>query len=154
MKTILALDLGTTTGWALYNGAMISGTWALKPGKFDGGGMRFVKFERALDELHAATPIDIVYYEAVRRHAGTDAAHIYGGLMATLTKWCELRKIPYDGVPVGTIKKSWTGSGSASKEMMVQTAKDHGFTPIDDNEADAIALLDFKLKELRDGVTR
>lgn len=45
---------------------------------------------------------------------------------------------------------AWLASkGNASKEMMVQTAIDHGFSPIDDNEADAIALLDFKLKELR-----
>lgn len=149
MKTILALDLGTTTGYALYNGAMISGVWNLKPAKYSGGGMRFLKFEEALDAMHKATPIDRVYYEAVRRHIGTDAAHTYGGLMGTLQKWCEVNKIPYDGVPVGTIKKSWTGSGSASKEMMMQTARDHGFTPIDDNEADAIALLDMKLKEIR-----
>ena len=43
--------------------------------------------------------------EEVRRHAGTDAAHVYGGLMATLTAWAELRGVPYEGVPVGTIKR-------------------------------------------------
>jgi Holliday junction resolvasome RuvABC endonuclease subunit len=148
VKTILALDLGTKTGYALHNGAIISGVWDLKPGRFEGGGMRFLKFRNMLAQMHTASPISEVYFEEVRRHAGTDAAHVYGGLMGQLTAWCEERKIPYQGVPVGAIKKSWTGNGAAKKDLMIQTARDHGFTPIDDNEADALALLDMKLKEM------
>ncbi len=150
MKTILALDLGTTTGYALYNGAMISGVWGLKPGRFDGGGMRFLKFRRCLDEMHKTTKIETVYFEEVRRHAGTDAAHVYGGLMGQLTAWCEENGIPYAGVPVGAIKKSWTGSGGASKDRMVECAIKRGFVTHSHDEVDAIALLDLKLKELRD----
>ena len=39
---ILALDLGTTTGWALrsHDGLTTSGTVSFRPGRFDGGGMR------------------------------------------------------------------------------------------------------------------
>jgi Holliday junction resolvasome RuvABC endonuclease subunit len=147
MKTILALDLGTKTGYALHNGAMVSGVWDLKPGRFEGGGMRFLKFRNMLTQMHTASPISEVYFEEVRRHAGTDAAHVYGGLMGQLTAWCEERGVPYQGVPVGAIKKSWTGNGAAKKDLMIQTARDHGFTPIDDNEAVALALLDMKLKE-------
>ena len=35
---ILALDLGTTTGWALrgHDGLITSGTASFKPGRFDG----------------------------------------------------------------------------------------------------------------------
>ncbi len=150
MSVILALDLGTTTGFALFNppGAMISGTWNLKPGRFDGGGMRFVKFRGRLKELLAAAPITQVYFEEVRRHAGTDAAHVYGGLMGHLTEWCESHKIPYEGVSVGSIKKSFTGKGNADKAMMVAEARKRGFEVISDDEADAIALLDLKLKEI------
>ena len=38
--TILALDLGTTTGWALrgHDGLITSGTASFRPGRFDGGG--------------------------------------------------------------------------------------------------------------------
>ena len=41
-RTLLALDLGTTTGWALHglDGLITSGTVSLRPGRFDGGGMR------------------------------------------------------------------------------------------------------------------
>ncbi len=151
MKATLALDLGTTTGWALFNppGSTLSGTWDLKPRRFDGGGMRYLRFERLLDELLASTQLGAVYFEEVRRHAATDAAHVYGGLMGTLTKWCEQHAIPYEGVPVGSIKKSWTGNGAAKKDAMIAEARARGYEVVDDNEADALALLDFKLKEIR-----
>ncbi len=143
MTAILALDLGTTTGWAMrQNGATTSGAQSFKPGRFDGGGMRYLRFTRWLDEM-ATNGLAGVWFEEVRRHAGTDAAHVYGGLMATLTAWCELRGIPYEGVPVGTIKKHATGKGNANKDAMIAAAVARGFAPADDNEADALALLHF-----------
>ena len=41
-RTNLALDLGTTTGWAIrgFDGLITSGTASFRPGRFDGGGMR------------------------------------------------------------------------------------------------------------------
>ena len=77
----------------------------------------------------------------MRRHAGTDAAHVFGGLLATLTAWAETAKVPYQGVPVGTIKRHVTGKGNAPKEAMIAVARSRGFDPADDNEADAIAIL-------------
>ncbi len=153
MTAILALDLGTMTGWALFNppGTTLSGRWDLKPRRFDGGGMRFVRFRGNLDDLAETVNIRQVCFEEVRRHAATDAAHVYGGLMATLTAWCEERSIPYEGVPVGTIKKSWTGNGAAKKDAMIAEARKRGYEVIDDNEADALAILDLKLKEMRGG---
>ena len=104
--------------------------------------MRFLRFTRWLDELQSLTgPFALINFEEVRRHVGTDAAHVYGGLMATLTAWCELRGIPYRGVPVGTIKKHATGKGNAGKPEMIAAAKARGLSPADDNEADALALL-------------
>ena len=143
MTAILALDLGTTTGWAMrHSGGTVSGAQSFKPGRFDGGGMRYLRFTRWLDEM-ATHGLAGVWFEEVRRHAGTDAAHAYGGFMATLTAWCELRGIPYEGVPVGTIKKHATGKGNANKDAMIAAAVARGFAPKDDNEADALALLHF-----------
>ena len=76
-----------------------------------------------------------------RRPAGTDAAHIYGGFLAHLTAWCEERELPYEGVPVATIKRFATGKGNASKEAVIDAIKARGFQPADDNEADALAIL-------------
>jgi Holliday junction resolvasome RuvABC endonuclease subunit len=139
---ILALDLGTTTGWALRDGDVtISGVTSMKNDRHSGGGMRFLRFRRWLDELYTSAPINEVYYEEVRRHAGTDAAHVYGGLLAVLTAWCEEHGIPYAGVPVGSIKKYAAGKGNAAKQAMIDAVQRWGYEPADDNEADAIALL-------------
>jgi len=141
---LLALDLGTTTGFCIGDSRhSISGTASFKPGRFEGGGMRFVRFANWLTDMASADPFDQVAFEEVRRHAGTDAAHVYGGLMATLTAWCEARGVPYQGIPVGTIKKHWTGKGNASKDDMTDAAKRRGLSPIDDNEADALAIFSF-----------
>ena len=61
--------------------------------------------------------------------------------MASLTSWGELRGVPYDGVPVGTIKRHATGHGNAPKEAMIAATRARGYSPADDNEADAIAIL-------------
>ena len=148
-RCILALDLGTTTGWALrgHEGLITSGTASFRPGRFDGGGMRYLRFSNWLGELDRLSgPIASIWFEEVRRHAGTAAAHVNGGLMATLTAWAELRGVPYEGVPVGTIKRHATGKGNADKEAMIATARARGFTPADDNEADAIAILFWALE--------
>ena len=143
-QTLLALDLGTTTGWALLarDGSITSGSASFKPQRFEGGGMRFLRFKRWLTEIkQSADGIDAVYFEEVRRHLGVDAAHAYGGFMAHLTAWCEHHQIPYQGIPVGTIKKHATGRGNASKDEMLAAARKLGHSPTDDNEADALALL-------------
>ena len=148
-RIVLALDLGTTTGWALHgaDGLITSGTVSFRPGRFDGGGMRYLRFTNWLGELDRLFgPIAAIWFEDVRRHAGTDAAHVYGGLMATLTAWAELRGVPYEGVPVGTIKRHATGRGNAEKAAMIAAAKARGFSPADDNEADAIAILFWALE--------
>lgn len=142
--TILALDLGTTTGWALRaaDGLINSGTVSFRPGRFDGGGMRYLRFTNWLTEIDRLSgPIEAIYFEEVRRHVGTDAAHVFGGLLAVLTSWGELRGVPYQGVPVGTIKRHASGKGNANKQAMIDAARERGFSPADDNEADAIAIL-------------
>jgi len=147
-RTLLALDLGTHTGWALQSadGTIVSGTQHFRPQRFEGGGMRYLRFKRWLTELKATTDgIDEIYFEEVRRHLSTDAAHAYGGFLAVLTSWCEHHAIAYQGVPVGTIKKHATGVGNADKTAMIAAMRSKGFEPCDDNEADALALLQWAL---------
>lgn len=141
---ILTLDLGTTTGWATNSmKPHQSGTVSFKPGRYEGGGMRFLRFRRWLSEMHKTVDVTECYFEEVRRHKGVDAAHIYGGFLAALSEFCEEHNIPYQGVPVGTIKKFATGKGNAGKDQMIESMREKGFDPKDDNEADALALLEF-----------
>lgn len=150
ITTLLALDLGTTTGWATKgkDGGVTSGSVNFKPQRFEGGGMRFLRFRRWLQEIKTLNDgIDVLYFEEVRRHVSTDSAHAYGGFLATLTAWCEHYKIPYQGVPVGTIKKHATGKGNAGKDEMIAAMQAKGYAPSDDNEADALAILHLALDQ-------
>jgi hypothetical protein len=55
------------------------------------------------------------------------------------TAWGERHAIPYEGVPVGTIKRFATGRGNANKTAMIAAMQARGFHPGDDNEADALS---------------
>ena len=147
MATILALDLGTQTGWSLlhHDGIITSGTLSFKNDRYQGGGMRYLRFCRWLDNVKglAGGTLAEVYFEEVRRHLGVDAAHAYGGFLATLTAWCEREGVPYQGVSVGTIKYHATGKGNASKQEVLASMQTRGYQPHDDNEADALALLEW-----------
>jgi hypothetical protein len=165
MISILSLDLGTATGWALRSrdGSIVSGSQSFKPQRFEGGGMRYLRFTRWIAEIavvSGCTPdlfsdkservndtlLDQIVFEEVRRHAGVDAAHVYGGFMSQLTSFAERHAIPYEGVPVGTIKKHATGKGNAGKPLMMAAMQGLGYNPVDDNEADALALLHYAIE--------
>ena len=111
--------------------------------------MRYLRFRSNLEQIKSFLgDIDMVCFEEVRRHMAVDAAHVYGGLLATLTAWCEEQHIPYQGIPVGTIKKHATGKGNAKKDAMVSAARERGWAPQDDNEADALWILDCALAQI------
>jgi hypothetical protein len=174
--TVLGYDLGTQCGWARCeindDGQQMwfAGELDLRSRRHEGGGMRFLRFRQQLKEQLAGTegqtgiivpkPVDLVVYEEVARHLGTAAAHIYGGLLAVLQAELEQREIPYEGVPVGTIKKHATGKGNAGKELMLEFAyanwpagSGNSIDDITHNVADALWLTDYAVNEILYGVT-
>ncbi|GHU21996.1 hypothetical protein FACS189472_14830 [Alphaproteobacteria bacterium] len=143
---VLALDLGTKCGFAIWkDGSIISGTKKLQHNK-NAFGLRFLDFRRWLIRMIEEHNICMLFFERVHGHKGTDAAHCFGGFMYTLAAVCEELAVKCTGIPVGTIKKFATGKGNASKEEMIAFAKSQGFTPVDDNESDALAILLLSLK--------
>lgn len=141
-EPIIAIDPGTNCGWAAvteHGTIMASGVFRLQPKRHESSGMRFVKFRSSLQDLINSVHPGIIAYEEVRRHAGTDAAHIYGGLISILTTVAVDLGIEYHGIPVGTIKKHATGKGNASKDAMIAAARAKwpNASIEDDNEADA-----------------
>ena len=154
---IMALDLGTKTGWCVAMAPFTTEgpmTWAsgvtdFKGGRYEGGGMRYLRFKSWLTQMKNTSRIDAIVYEEVRRHAGTDAAHVYGGFLAILTSWCEHHQIPYMSYPVGSLKKHATGRGNASKDDMIEAAATRGpcrQITKDDNQADAVCLMNAALE--------
>lgn len=142
--TVLSLDLGTSTGWAIQkpDNSIVSGTEALVPENTVDRDVRYWAFQQWLYRIITQIPdIQCVYYEIVRRHLGTYAAHVYGGYRGILLAWAYDNNIPCFFLPPSTIKKYITGKGNASKQEVIQAVQCRGFSPKDDNEADALALL-------------
>ncbi|WP_288379816.1 hypothetical protein [uncultured Massilia sp.] len=152
---IIAIDIGTQCGWARSSraGTVASGSENFAPRRMEPAGQRWLNFRAFLNEQRAQAGNDIgaVYYEDVKQHAGTLAAHVYGGFLACLEMWCASNNVPLRPVGVGQVKKHWTGKGNADKAAMCETARAKGFRPKDNNEADALAIL--SLAQHQEGVS-
>lgn len=140
------MDLGTKTGFCVFslkNGSIRvskSGTKNFsQPGKTHLG-RRFVCFRDWLIRTILECNIKSIYYEQVYGHTGIQASHVYGGFLYHMAAVCDDLNIPMFGIGVCTIKKSATGNGHASKEEVIQAMRKLNFNPIDDNEADSIAI--------------
>lgn len=139
---ILALDCATKTGWCLLRGGKVYESGVMDFGKTRGesNGAMFLRFRRWLDSLVNLPDTKLVVYEQAH-HRGGAATEIAVNMTGRVQELCEEAKVPYVTVHTGTLKKFATGSGAASKDMMVAKAQDIlGRPPLDDNEADAIHL--------------
>jgi Holliday junction resolvasome RuvABC endonuclease subunit len=113
--------------------------------------MRFLRFRAWLNEIKSlAEKVDVVAYEAAH-HRGGAATQLCVGMVTDVLAWAA--DIGAETMPVhtGTLKKFATGKGNAGKPEMIQAAKDRGYDPEDDNEADACLLLEYALADLRPG---
>lgn len=148
---IVAVDLGTRCGYAVLNGSapVVVGVMDFSTRKHEGGGFRYLRFAAAIRELLSPKP-QLVAYEEVRRHLGTDAAHVYGGLLAHLQAICEELKVPYVGIPVAAVKRAATGKGNADKAAVLEAARERWpkLEIVDDNAADALFVLECARHEL------
>lgn len=137
--SILALDLGTIMGWALRR----------PPSQIKSGAIRFkpsIRYMQFGDFLEDNITTHIVY-ENVMQHVGTRAAHVYGGFLAYLETHIAKNEIIAMPVHVGTLKKWIAGRGNATKEEVIEAVRALGHSPVDDNEADAIALLMYAMRK-------
>jgi Holliday junction resolvasome RuvABC endonuclease subunit len=145
MKNILALDIATNTGWKTKTA---SGVWNLKPNRGDSEGMRVVRFKSKVRELISMEGITLISYE---RPAGMHKASIMvaSEMVGVLKDLCIELNIDLACYSAPEIKKHATGKGNANKDAMIEAAKQLGFNPKDDNEADAIHLYNLTLKDVQ-----
>ena len=142
--TILALDLGTTAGFALRAdvGAIVSGTVSFRPDRWQSGGIASCASSVGSPRLtNQAGGVDLSYTNRfVVMPVSTLPMRLAVG-SRSLTAWCDHHEIAYQGVPVGTIKRFIAGKGNADKDAVIAAVRARGFAPADDNEADALAIL-------------
>lgn len=136
---LLALDLGTTYGWCKDSTRGLQHGFNKLSKKGDTHQDRFIAFWDWLERRGSVS--EVVYEDVTFQHKSRNAAAMYFGLLSVLLVWCAKEGIPATGVPVGTLKLLATGRGDASKDDMVEKAKELTGEPIkDNNEADAICL--------------
>lgn len=145
---ILALDLGTKTGWAfgdtkddsqVYSGVQ---DFSLKRG--ESSGMRLLNFDKWIYDMLAKHKPQVVGYEMPHQRGG-HATQLLLGMLGILHVACVKAGVQYSSVHSATLKKFATGSGRASKEEMISAAmkKFRRALLIDDNEADALHIWDW-----------
>ena len=147
MCNVLALDLGSATGFCIFScdeeniHVLSSGTKKFHQNGTAPLGRRFVCFRDWLRNIIKKHDIGEIFYEQVYAHSGIQPAHVYGGFLYHMAAICDDFNIALHGIGVCTIKKRVSGFGHASKAQIIKKVREYNFNPIDDNEADAIAIM-------------
>ena len=169
MKTILALDIATLTGWAYRDseGVVTAGCWVLsKPDEIATAAKlrkdrtldpRIPALYRCLRDIWNAhrtgngsphNPVDFLVFEDVQFSRYTMQTQLWASLRAAVWLFCYNYDVPRDCIAVGTLKKLATGAGNADKSAMIAAATEQFPTvdfKLDDNAADALHLLQWAI---------
>ena len=143
---ILALDQATVTGWATDTS---SGIWNLKANRGESEGMRVVRFKAKVKEIIELEGITLIAYE---RPSGRNkySIMISSEMVGVLKDLCIKKGVDLACYSAKEIKLHATGNGNAGKPLMISSAKlkwPH-VNIIDDNQSDALWILDYAKKDL------
>jgi crossover junction endodeoxyribonuclease RuvC len=162
IQRVIALDLATTTGYALAAGGVFvhsaSASFARDKGTkrraAEHIGQPMLNFQRWLRERIQEDKPTAFAFEDVFRWSSSDAAKVFCGLRGILMLNAAYYGIPVFGYSPGHVKKFFTGNGNAPKELMVAQAiaryPELAGEDIDDNRADAIAVLMLHLNQTQE----
>jgi Holliday junction resolvasome RuvABC endonuclease subunit len=137
---ILALDPATHCGWAVSR--QVYGVWNLSAKRDESAGMRLIRLRSKLHEIIPAENINLVVFE---RPGGRFKASIIvqSEIQGQIKTVCEDMLVEYRAYSSKEIKLYATGKGGAGKPAMIKAAQDKlGYPGNDDNEADALWLLE------------
>jgi hypothetical protein len=145
---VLCLDLGTRTGWASFIGPDVkSGFENFAPHPGENRGCRYIRFNVWLYSWKTQKLEDVVIERPIPFHNNRQAAEIAFGLSTRVEEFCARHDVRLHLVNNATLKKWATGDGRASKSDMLTFARAVSHRQIiDDNEADAVVLLDHAVK--------
>ena len=143
--TILALDLGTTTGWALRGPTARSpaARCRFRPSRYDGGGMRYLRFRSWLDQLADERRPD--RRDPLRRsataHRDRRGAHLWRSARHAHRVGRAARRSPTKARRSARSNVTSPARATPTKTAVIAAVRARGFSPADDNEADALAIL-------------
>ena len=162
LAAVLALDLGTFTGWALrVDGKLESGVQEFTVTRRESPGMRYVMFNRwlrqiaePLNDAAADGRVAILAYE-MPHHRGGAATEVLTGLTTRVQEYAARYELNHVGVHTLTLKKWVSGHGNASKTAIAEAVQRRGWLPagthahaLTDDELDAIGLLHYVEAEI------
>lgn len=156
---VLALDLSKSgTGWARYQTGKPRpdyGTWELGGPGTDRAGVMVALYKRLNEVILFGDP-DVVYYESpLRGDAQTSESNnrLANALASMVEFFCRCRRIRFHEANNRTWKatqlnaKSKYLSTAEWKILSIRTARELGIRPGNDNEADALHILDHGLAQ-------
>jgi hypothetical protein len=144
---VLALDLGTKTGFAYNRGAIFTcGSWELATAKEIRAWGRDRKtrtqdprIERLCRNITGLRPFTIVIFEDVQFSTYTAQTQLWSSLRSCV--WLCASANVMECIPVSTLKKYATGTGAATKQLMAKRfwvePEFAGVKSADDNAIDA-----------------
>lgn len=156
---IATFDIATNTGWCVgdKNEVPKHGIENFSIKKSEGKGKRFLDFHIWFRHFIKKHKPDKVYFEEVSFYATKNVGDTLAGLASQAMLICEAENIPYNGVNVNMIKAYARAVGcklekekliyelteeglKKSKCLTMATAKQLGYKPFCDDDADAICL--------------
>ena len=155
---IITLDLGVHTGYTIGDdkGNVIEhGVKHFKRDKRPDLDSRFEEFYEWLDYLIEKVNVyhptqTLIVCEQANHMPGIAGTKIHFGFAAivNLTVVKNVYDLALDIVPAKSIKKFFTGTGNADKDLMIYTAQQIHPDVSDDNEADALALYYYTMEDI------
>lgn len=139
---VLALDCATRTGWAVAQDGQViaSGMWDFRRQKGEHPGHLYRRFRQWLEETAWMYQPETFAYEQAHQR-GRAATEMAMAMTTRVVEEAAKTTAPVLAVHTGTIKLWFTGNGAADKQAMHDRAwQVLGRVPVDDNEADAVAL--------------
>lgn len=162
-----------STGWAVWDEAWEKpryGHWVLGS-EFTGDGAVFLKLQRNLDDLHRIAAFEWIYHEEAINPANLNGATNIGvlrlaaGLAAATEMFAEARRCKVKRINVNSWRPSYVdpdlinqvnadvrrkrkaGKKASArpdlKRLAMERSRQLGFAPINDDEAEALGVLDY-----------
>ena len=147
--SIISLDLATRVGWARWHRRVTSFGTKQLPKAGELGGRYLDCFDRwFLDQLAEVAPALVIFDPPwVGPKTSQDVARCLIGLASVVELRCYQQEIACREAHNQTVLKHWTGKGGGirkdKKARTIAACNVRGFHPRNDDEADALAILDY-----------